>query len=105
MGNSLTLMSASVQRLGSPRKVSKTSSGGRPRSEDRYGKFEMEDIEAIDSVPGTQRAKALALDLWWAALGHEVASGFPHTSTCPLHAAQNSLGELTLFLRADLPRI
>jgi hypothetical protein len=31
----------------------------------------MEDIEAIDSVPGTARAKALALDLWWTALGHQ----------------------------------
>jgi hypothetical protein len=64
-------MSASFQRLGPLGKVSKTSGGGRPRSEDCYGKFEMEDIEAIDSVPGTARAKALALDLWWTALGHQ----------------------------------
>ena len=70
MGKSLTLMSASVQRLGPLEEVSKTSRGGRPLIQDRYGKFEMEDIEAIDSVPGTQRAKALALDLWWTALGH-----------------------------------
>ena len=85
----MTLMSASVQRLGPLGKVSKTSGGGRPRSEDGYGKFEMEDIEAIDSVPGTQRAKALALDLWWTALGHRPRVRIPaHVDLSPSRRAE-----------------